>query len=83
MHRKTESGSGKAVADAFPVFVIQRRDILEHPLLCYAFLCYTIAGLEDGTVGKARAPGVPDLLHEYVDDIHEAIDGHTHEDTAK
>jgi len=39
--------------------------------------------LEDGTVGKARAPGVPDLLHEYVDDIHEAIDGHTHEDTAK
>ena len=37
-----------------------------------------IAGLEDGTVGKAKALGVLNLLHEYVDDIHQAIDGHTH-----
>ena len=37
-----------------------------------------IAGLEDGTVGKAKALGVLNLLHEYVDDIRQAIDGHTH-----
>jgi hypothetical protein len=24
-----------------------------------------------------------DLLHEFVDDIHEAVDGHTHEDVEK
>ena len=30
-----------------------------------------------------RALGLLDLLHEYVDDIHQAIDGHTHEDITK
>ena len=40
-----------------------------------------IAGAEDGKTGKELA--LLDLLHEYVDDIHQAIDGHTHEDVAK
>ena len=40
-----------------------------------------IAGLEGEH--HERAVGLLDLLHEYVDDIHQAIDGHTHKDTAK
>ena len=40
-----------------------------------------IAGLEGEH--HERALGLLDLLHEYVDDIHKAIDGHSHEDTAK
>ena len=42
-----------------------------------------IAALEDGTAGKAKALGVLDLIHTFADDIHQAIDGHSHEDTAK
>ena len=40
-----------------------------------------IAGLEGEH--HERALGLLDLLHEYVDDIHQAIDGHSHEETAK
>ena len=40
-----------------------------------------IAGLEGEH--HERALGLLDLLHEYVDDIHQAIDGHSHEDTEK
>ena len=40
-----------------------------------------IAGLEGEH--HERALGLLDLLHEFVDDIHEAIDGHTHEDVEK
>ena len=40
-----------------------------------------IAGLEGEH--HERALGLLDLLHEFVDDIHEAVDGHTHEDVEK
>ena len=40
-----------------------------------------IAGLEGEH--HERALGLLDLLHEYVDDIHQAIDGHSHEVSAK
>ena len=40
-----------------------------------------IDGLEASKRDKALA--VLDLLHEYVDDIHQAVDGHTHEDAEK
>ena len=62
-------------------------DVDEAPFITFeaefAKLRDHIAGLEDGTVGKAKALGVLDLLHEYVDDIHQAVDGHTHEEAAK
>lgn len=62
-------------------------DVDEAPFVAFeaefAKLRDYIAGLEDGTPGKAKALGVLDLLHEYADDIHEAIDGHAHEDEAK
>ena len=32
---------------------------------------------------RNKALGLLDLLHEFVDDVHETLDGHTHEDTAK
>ena len=63
------------------------KDVDEAPFVVFeaefAKLRDHIAGLEDGTVGKAKALGVLDLLHEYVDDIHQAIDGHAHEEAAK
>ena len=63
------------------------KDVDEAPFIAFeaefAKLRDHIAGLEDGTVGKAKALGVLDLLHEYVDDIHQAIDGHAHEEAAK
>jgi hypothetical protein len=63
------------------------KDVDEAPFIAFeaefAKLRDHIAGLEDGTVGKAKALGVLDLLHEYVDDIHQAVDGHTHEEAAK
>ena len=63
------------------------KDVDEAPFVAFeaefAKLRDHIAGLEDGTVGKAKALGVLDLLHEYVDDIHQAIDGHAHEEAAK
>ena len=63
------------------------KDVDEAPFIVFeaefAKLRDHIAGLEDGTVGKAKALGVLDLLHEYVDDIHQAIDGHAHEEAAK
>ena len=40
-----------------------------------------IAGLEGEH--HERALGLLDLLHEFVDDIHEAVDGHSHEDVEK
>ena len=40
-----------------------------------------IAGLEGEH--HDRALGLLDLLHEFVDEIHEAVDGHTHEDVEK
>ena len=62
-------------------------DVDEAPFIAFeaefAKLRDHIAALEDGTVGKAKALGVLDLLHEYVDDIHQAIDGHAHEEAAK
>lgn len=62
-------------------------DVDEAPFVAFeaefAKLRDHIEGLEDGTVGKAKALGVLNLLHEYVDDIHEAVDGHTREDVAK
>ena len=42
-----------------------------------------IEAQESKNGGKAKALEVLDLLHEFVDDIHEAVDGHTHEDTEK
>ena len=63
------------------------KDVDEAPFIAFeaefAKLRDHIAGLEDGTVGKAKALGVLDLLHEYVDDIHQAVDGHVHEEAAK
>ena len=63
------------------------KDVDEAPFIAFeaefAKLRDHIAGLEDGTVGKAKALGVLDLLHEYVDDIHQAVDGHAHEEAAK
>jgi hypothetical protein len=63
------------------------KDVDEVPFVAFeaefAKLRDYISALEDGTAGKAKALGVLDLLHEYVDDIHEAVDGHTHEDVAK
>ena len=63
------------------------KDVDEAPFIAFeaefAKLRDHIASLEDGTVGKAKALGVLDLLHEYVDDIHEAVDGHAHEEAAK
>ena len=63
------------------------KDVDEAPFIAFeaefAKLRDHIAGLEDGTVGKAKALGVLDLLHEYVDDIHQAVDGHAHEESAK
>ena len=38
---------------------------------------------ENNNGAKVKALEVLDLLHEYVDDIHEAVDGHSHQDTAK
>ena len=62
------------------------KDVDEAPFVAFeaefAKLRDYIEGLED-KAGKAKALGLLDLLHEYVDDIHEAIDGHTHEDVAK
>ncbi len=63
------------------------KDVDEVPFVAFeaefAKLRDYISALEDGTAGKAKALGVLDLLHEYVDDIHEAVDGHTHEEPAK
>ena len=63
------------------------KDVDEAPFIAFeaefAKLRDHIAGLEDGTVGKAKALGVLDLLHEYVDDIHQAVDRHAHEEAAK
>ena len=63
------------------------KDVNEAPFVAFeaefAKLRDYIEALEDGTVGKAKALGVLDLLHEYVDDIHEAVDGHTHEDAGE
>lgn len=62
------------------------KDVDETPFAAFeaefAKLRDHIESLPDGTPGKAKALGVLDLLHEYVDDIHEAVDGHAHEDTA-
>jgi hypothetical protein len=63
------------------------KDVDEAPFVAFeaefAKLRDHIAALEDGTVGKAKALGLLNLLHEYVDDIHEAVDGHAHEDVEK
>ncbi len=57
------------------------KDVGEGPFFAFeaefAKLRDYIEGLED-KAGKAKALGVLDLLHEYVDDIHEAVDGHKH-----
>lgn len=61
------------------------KDLDEAPFVAFeaefAKLHDYIAGLEGEH--HERALGLLDLLHEYVDDIHKAIDGHSHEDTAK
>ena len=63
----------------------QMDDAIEAPIIVFeaelAKLRDYIAGLKDK--GHERALGLLDLLHEYVDDIHEAIDGHTHENVEK
>ena len=60
-------------------------DVDEAPFVAFeaefAKLRDYIDGLEDSKRDKALA--VLDLLHEYVDDIHQAVDGHTHEDAEK
>jgi len=61
------------------------KDVDEAPFIVFeaefAKLRDYIAGLEDSKSDKALA--VLDLLHEYVDDIHQFVDGHIHEDTEK
>ncbi len=62
-------------------------DIDEAPFVAfeaeYAKVRDNIETQESTNGGKAKALEVLDLLHEFVDDIHEAVDGHSHEDTAK
>lgn len=61
------------------------KDVDEAPFVAFeaefAKLRDYINGLEEGKRDKALA--VLDLLHEYVDDIHQFVDGHAHEDAAK
>ena len=65
----------------------EMKDLPEGPFIAieteFAKLREYIEGLEDGTPGKAKALGVLNLLHEYVDDVHQAIDGHAHQEPAK
>ena len=65
----------------------EMKDLPEGPFIAieteFAKLREYIEGLEDGTPGKAKTLGVLNLLHEYVDDVHQAIDGHAHQEPAK
>ena len=65
----------------------EMKDLPEGPFIAieteFAKLREYIESLEDGTPGKAKALGVLNLLHEYVDDVHQAIDGHAHQEPAK
>ena len=65
----------------------EMKDLPEGPFIAieteFAKLREYIEGLEDGTPGKAKALGVLNLLHEYVDDVHQAIDGHARQEPAK
>ena len=64
-------------------------DVDEAPFIAFeaefAKLRDHIEAQESNNGIKAKALAVLDLLHEFVDDIHEAVDGHVHEekDTAK
>ena len=61
------------------------KDVDEAPFVAFeaefAKLRDYIAGLEEGKRDKALA--VLDLLHEFIDDIHQFVDGHAHEEAAK
>ena len=63
----------------------QIKDVDEAPFIAFeaefAKLRDYVEGLEKEK-GK-KALDLLDLLHEYVDDIHEAVDGHTHEHAAE
>jgi len=63
----------------------EMEDVDEAPFIAFeaefAKLRDYIAGLEGSKSDKALA--VLDLLHEYVDDIHQFVDGHAHEAAAK
>ena len=63
--------------------LIQVEDVDEAPFIAFeAELAKVREYIEkDGT--HSRALGMLDLLHEYVDDIHQAIDSDTHEDVKK